>query len=684
MKKEKITVGLILCIWLLMIIPILGQRLKIEKQDKTYETLINYEDFKSMAFAKDQSIKETFAGLAKGGADTVTVGEETINSMKVNPDSTLETSMNGMNLRVKGSPEDLAFIQEGLKTLKEPREIRQIGETEIEIQGRAKDLVLTKQDSSDVSKYKLSDRGEKASLLEYVGLGYNEKLIHSLKEIPDLNINLTPSFLAGVQDDEKTFQRFVENVEKNSRGQHFVLFPGNQIYGAGLEEPEEVQNRLADFLKKNNLALVLLEDITQRGNMPLKGGEDFIKRQDVQKARCLITWDFLQKHYDYEIPFHHHGEELTNVYYRAITERNISLVMLKPFLKNNAAIYDQDAYRQVMGPLHNRLDKMGYQRGQIEGMGNYQVNRLYKILPSLVTVLGGVYLLSGLFNLNKKSQLGLFILGSLLAFGIFGLGKGENYGDLIFNLANIITFPSLALLYLAETQDKLSLKGDSPSLGTIFSQGAKTLFIALAISMIGALNEVVFLCSSNYMLEISIFRGVKISQIFPLLLMAYIYLRKIYMEKGQKMNLDFWKEIMDFNVKIWQVCLGILALIVLGIFILRGGNTSGKIPSIELLLRNSFENFFYARPRTKAIFIGFPAVILLVYGAYKNMGKVYRLVFFFFAAIGMVDVTNTFSHIRTPLVMSFARVGIEYVGALFVGLILLVIFNGIHKHFIRQ
>ena len=81
-----------------------------------------------------------------------------------------------------------------------------------------------------------------------------------------------------------------------------------------------------------------MEDITQRGNMPLKGGEDFIKRSDVKKARCLITWDFLQKHYDYEIPFHHHGEELTNVYYRAISERNMAMVMTKPFMKNNLTL----------------------------------------------------------------------------------------------------------------------------------------------------------------------------------------------------------------------------------------------------------------------------------------------------------------------------------------------------------
>ena len=136
MKKEKIAGALLLCLWLVFILPILGQRMAVEKSYRGYETLVNYEDFKSQAFARGQSIQDYFTELAQAGATTVTVGEATINSLKVDPGSTIETSMNGINLRVKGSNEELAFIKEGLKCLKEEREIKDLGNGEIEIQGK--------------------------------------------------------------------------------------------------------------------------------------------------------------------------------------------------------------------------------------------------------------------------------------------------------------------------------------------------------------------------------------------------------------------------------------------------------------------------------------------------------------------------------------------------------------------
>ncbi len=158
MKKEKIAGALLLCLWLAFILPILGQRMAVEKNYRAYETLVNYEDFKSQAFARGQSVQDYFKELAQAGATTVTVGEATINSLKVDPGSTIETSMNGINLRVKGSNEELAFIKEGLKCLKEEREIKDLGPGEIEIQGKAKDLVLVRKEATNLIKDKMSDR----------------------------------------------------------------------------------------------------------------------------------------------------------------------------------------------------------------------------------------------------------------------------------------------------------------------------------------------------------------------------------------------------------------------------------------------------------------------------------------------------------------------------------------------
>ncbi|MBP3722669.1 MAG: hypothetical protein J6I62_05400, partial [Selenomonadaceae bacterium] len=86
------------------------------------------------------------------------------------------------------------------------------------------------------------------------------------------------------------------------------------------------------------------------------------------------------------------------------------------------------------------------------------------------------------------------------------------------------------------------------------------------------------------------------------------------------------------------------------------GHTLGMpVSSYELQLRAFLEQAFYARPRSKELFIGHPAFMLAVFA----WGRKYSSWIFFAltvaATIGMGSMVETFAHMRTPFIMSFYR-----------------------------
>jgi len=91
------------------------------------------------------------------------------------------------------------------------------------------------------------------------------------------------------------------------------------------------------------------------------------------------------------------------------------------------------------------------------------------------------------------------------------------------------------------------------------------------------------------------------------------------------------------------------------VYIARTGHEGSLQPSeIEMIIRNILEEKLLVRPRTKEFTVAFPALIL---GAYIASLKYKSLIFIsgLAAVIGQTSIVNTFSHLRTPVVVSFIR-----------------------------
>jgi hypothetical protein len=75
---------------------------------------------------------------------------------------------------------------------------------------------------------------------------------------------------------------------------------------------------------------------------------------------------------------------------------------------------------------------------------------------------------------------------------------------------------------------------------------------------------------------------------------------------------------------------------------------------IEMVIRNILEEKLLVRPRTKEFTVAFPALVLVAYLAslrFKSLIFISGLA----AVIGQTSIVNTFSHLRTPFVVSIIR-----------------------------
>lgn len=660
-NKRYITLGLILISVVFSMYFVIG-RYKAEAQYKGYDIVADYNQFLKLSYLDNTESIEYLKEMQASGVTTIALTESTIDSMRSMPNSKLKTEMDGIDLVVKGSKEELDFIIKGLDVLKENREINKISDEEIIIKGRPEDIVTHKAGAYDVEQNRVGEVGLKSSILEYIGLGFDENIIEQLKS-NGFTINLRPSFYARIQDSNKTMKRFMDEIEQYNPKQNWIVFTGSEFY-SNQSEDNSINEEFINWMDEKQISLGLVEASTQRGHMTLKGVDPVIKNDKVRKIRAFTTWDYLQDRYDYQLPMHRNGEELTNVYYRAISERNISVIFISSYTKNNSVITDPQMYANVLQPLAQRMGDKGYTAGDVKPIGTWTPNNLFKIPVAFGVVAAGVILLQTLFNIPQLLSFIILILGMIGSIGFFGLGIMENTGSLLFNLAAIVIYPSLAISTIMQNYNSLLNRKSDISTFKIYIHGMVVLLVAIIITMIGALNEVAFLSGTNYLMELVEFRGVKISQLLPILISMVIYVAYIGFGREKKSTPSIKsKEIanmLGYNVKFWQAGLAGLLLVIVAIFLLRGGNTNTKVPGFELLGRNLMEIYLPARPRTKAILMGWPAIVMLIYIAYRKKGEFLTLIFILLAAIGMADIVNTFSHIRTPLYISFIRIAVQY------------------------
>ncbi len=705
MKNNRVLAILVL-IGVLASLVLSINRIKIEAENKVVDITLDFNEMVKLSEQSEEDLSWWFRKFKEWGASSVTLNEETFEGM-IEESKPIKVKVLGNVLKdinwKEEYPQELVdyleenkidkydiigitnsealykFIEKGLKERYSENKYK-IFKTEKQfvflLDGTEKDVLYSKGVILvDNNNKAYSEKKElESSKLMRLGLGYDEEKVQLIKdsglEVVLRPYNYNPSWI-----DEKYLEANFKEYDNYGIDPKYMIFTGEQVLGY----PENI-NMVRDFMIENHMKVGLIETGVQRGHIEQKGIDGLVGALDYNAVRLFSMAPYIQERYKF---YNYEGaEEIENTLYRAVTERNIRLIYFRPFKQDkNTYVTDYKEYERTFDSFKERIAEHKMVLGEASTMKSNYIGIVYKILMGLGVFGGGMILLGAMFTINSKLYKLMTILG--IPFVIIIPFIVPNFSVKLYSVAAAIIFPSLSMTYLVDEMKSYYLNKDNN--GTIIKSiilGIKILLVMVLISSIGALFVASLLSSTDYLLEMDVFRGVKIAQLIPILIYLLIFLGylgyKSDKSKDNKISISDVKEILFIDIKLISVIAGAIILAIGYIYIARTGHETNVQPSnFEMIGRNFLELKLIARPRIKEFIFAFPAVIVAAY-MMLNRKKLGMFLSGMVIVIGQTSIVNTFSHLRTPMYLSIIRtiygvlfgtiLGIIYIALLVLGL----------------
>ena len=706
LQKNRILAALVLLGVLASLVP-LAARVRAEESDKTYDILISYNSLRSMAQQSDYSEGEWLDMFRSWGVDKVVLGEQSIRNMSGNAaipvfGGTVAGIINSHAWQMR-YPDTVAKWVEDAEDMNDAlaivEDIRYADWVIDAIEERTEGVEYRRYEEDGVTYlFFVSKRGGLAG-----------------GDILDLPIGIWPETLEtvtahGMQVIPRTETMDKRNGERFARAFLNVLDEFDSPYFLNMGDyllgydDDAGKALLRDYLRETGIGVGVFEENDQSGNLDWDGFQQLLETTGWHGVRLFNEWPYIQNRYaycGYEGP-----EEITNSLFRAVAERNCRIVYLTMILEpDNDVSVDADEnlwtyitdpadYEKLLGDLETRLGALGYRSGVVRAMELETPGVLWRVLEGIGAVAAAVLLLDLFCFLSPRAKYSLLGLGVL---GVLALAfvKPGTY-QVLLSMGGGIVMPALAAVWLCRYAARKRRQQPEVGFGSLLIQTLGALLLAAAVSLCGSVMASSALSQMSYLLELDLYRGVKLMQLIPIGLFGLAYLLVYAYEesgakdavlkrigpRGEKRRMaKLWKygaEVLDQPMKLgWMVALVLVA--VLGLFVLvagvyyirRTGNTM-SVSARELALRNLLENLLIARPRTKELLIGWPCAMLFVWSLRRHMNFL-PLLFGGGMSIGLVSVVNTFLHIRTPFLLSLLRTGWGLLFGLLIGVAVTVV-----------
>lgn len=445
-----------------------------------------------------------------------------------------------------------------------------------------------------------------------------------------------------------------------------MVFNGPEILGAA----DFVDVTAAEF-KKRGLLLGVIEHTSQLQFYPQAGMPELARLIGYNKIARL-----------YAVPRDEQPRlQINTLVERWATtdrERNIRINLLRTYEKAAAGQTLLETNLKYVRETRDRLKGYGFTFGRADTFENYYPSKILRALVIIGVAAAGVLylsLVSRRLNANPRTQLAIFGVLAVLAVVPILMGAGGKV-RILAALASANLFPALAVIWQL---DRLRFARAELSTAQIIFAAVLALFVTSVLSMIGAAYLSGALSDVEFFLEFEIFRGIKLTFVLPLALVGFAFLQRFTVVDEVRLNVPALQqlgEILNMHVTV-KALLGIFAVVAaFVVLIARSGHTAGMpVSGAEIQVRAFLEQMFYARPRSKEIFIGHPAFVLAIAAFLKKFPKSVCLALTILATIGQSSMVETFAHMRTPILMSFMR-GIDGVvpGAL-IGAVLVLAMN---------
>jgi len=624
------------------------QRSVVEKQTMTIDLAIDYEGLLELAEREGLPPEEVLQKAKEAGITSLAVYETTFKKLNVNgkaaatPGSAIIARYHNGSLT---SPGWRALVARGeiigtevyvtghhAQTFREVKEdlIRRLGAD------RVRSLMV---DGEEILAVKANYKA-----LEKMHMGMPTDELKAVNAAGFHVIARPTNYTLATKDDIDAVFKRLEGIDVSE-----IIFSGKEVLGA----PKELKHT-AEWIKKRGYALGLIEAPTQlqfykqEGNIELASYLDYdiVRLYSIDKAE-------LEKQ-----PMSVFVERWANT----CEERNIRVAFLNIYEKPLVGKSLLETNLQYISQTRDILLKKGFVLDKAGCFGSFVVPNYQRALVVSGVVAGCVLYLSLVLpwlNQRPKYQLLLFALLAAVASVPVLMGFGGKI-RLVASLAAANVFPALAVIWQLDRVRALNDERPDWSLSRLAVTGYVALLVTGALSYVGAAYLSGSLSDVQYFLEFNIFRGIKLTFVLPLALVAVAFLQRFDVFDGAMDDaegvLEQVKHILEMPVKVKTLAILFAVLIAAIVFVARSGHNMGMpVSSLELKFRAFLEQAMYARPRSKELLIGHPAFLLAALAWFKKWPTMVLFALVMVATIGQGSMVETFAHMRTPFVMSFAR-----------------------------
>lgn len=713
-KKQRMLIAIALIGIIVSLIPV-GAKIQAEETNKTYDIILDYYSLESFKDQSKMSDEEWLDLFRKFGVDKAALNESSIRSLSKATSIPVHAAQIG---EVSSNYNwEMKFPQTVIDWVKNSDELSDaivIAENKTDYDWI--DSALKKR--TDNLKYESCE--ENGAYFIYIpkqadGLAGSYYLDLSLglwpKDVEKLKAHgfqIIPRTITVDKINGETFARAFIDVMKEYDTPYYIN-SGDSLLG--YDTPEK--GLLADYLRESKTPVGMFEENDQSQNLTWDGLTELLEDTGYHGIRIFNEWPYIQNRYQYcgyEGP-----EEITNSFFRAIAERNCRVIYLKMILEPDndvkvdanesewTYVTDPKAYQQMLEDLDNRLGAIGYTHAAVTDMDLKTPSIVFRIIEGIGVSALLIILLDLFLFMKQKNCLRLFIALSIIMTALC-IAKTSSFIVILSMLGGIV-MPSIAAIALCRLL--ADNKKSDERIGSLLFNDIKISLAAILISFCGSILASSALSQMSFAIEIDLYRGVKIMQLIPIGLFALAYLlvfayeetgaKKAVLaavgERGSKNRsgkfISFILETLDRPMKLsWFVAvvfiavLGVMVLAAGVYYIYRTGNTT-TVSSIELQFRNFLENLLIARPRTKEILVGWPCLMLFIWGIKRNM-RYLPFLFGLAGSIGLVSVVNTFLHIRTPFLLSLLRTGWGILFGFIIGAAAVLVCEAIRRFIINH
>lgn len=639
------------------------QRIKIEKLNQYALIAVDYEDAMSLANLEGQKIEAVLKTFWEAGSRAVVLREDTLFSLEKEGRLSLYSGAELLNLRrfvyfdwpvITDKSASYIIINDFL-LLQRIRNFLALELSESKVTFVANNTLEVK-----AGKYQILDLKRKTTEIELeydareslgnIGLGLDPKKARMLKEQGFFIIaGLIPSHRISADG----IKEKIKLIKSASPDISVSFFEDDYVSGW----PGNISATAAAFLDYNlSLGLVELND--------QKGGTDLgqlIKNSVIPIHAITRPETRLLSE-----------TSMVNRFIRAARERGQKILYLhllfRRDLNPDLIALNSDYIKQIKIGLKNQAIEA--EKSLLIPMILYPATLKYSFLESvfycLAALTGAFWLLKLLKFEGFWTYLVLLIFGPIFLLTI--LPEYESIGQKSLALAAAVIFASLA----ATSPFKL------PQNKKFWLDLVWRTALCLFFSLTGGFLVAGILAEPNFLLKLDQFSGVKLFLFMPFAIFL-VFIKNNFFSKTSLAK--FLKEISGRPINVFSLELAVLGGAGLFFYFIRSGNQFRQaVPQWELTLRDILEKVLVARPRTKEVFLGYPALFF----AFIFFKKYQRLFWFWLVAlVGClvpVSIINSFAHVHTPFILTLLRVFNGFWLGCFVFLVYFSVFKFFKKY----